>query len=233
MTLIDAKIKVQHPCPLCDLSGRFPEARIASWCNGQLDILQVSVQDPDELDEVLEAAASSLSFEEVVRADGSALTMSRACACFGPDVTSSAEANNCWAIQPILYYGGWETHRIIAPNKLALQSMIKQVRELGTAEIASLKPLEGLETVRDIGIIPVHFFENLTAKQVTVLVSAYENGLLSIPAKTKMDEVAKKVGMSRSTYGEHLRKAMQKVVENSYPILKLYVGPAGKSSKSE
>ncbi len=233
MTLIDAKIRVQHPCPLCDLSSRFPEARIASWCNGQLDILQVSVEDPKDLDSVLEDAASDLHFEEVVRAEGSALTMSRACACFGPDVTSAAQDNRCWAVQPILYYGGWETHRIIAPNKLALQSMIKQVRDMGTAEIASLKPLEGLETVRDIGIIPVHFFENLTAKQITALVSAYESGLLSIPARTKMEEVAKKVGMSRSTYGEHLRKAMAKVVENSYPILKLYVEPSGKSAKPD
>jgi hypothetical protein len=37
--------------------------------------------------------------------------------------------------------------------------------------------------------------------------------------------VAKKLGMSRSTYGEHLRKAVNTLMDNSYPMLKLFAIP--------
>jgi len=50
--------------------------------------------------------------------------------------------------------------------------------------------------LREMGIAPVPFFGGLTEKQIEVLVSAYEHGLLSFPARTRMDVVAKKVGLS-------------------------------------
>jgi predicted DNA binding protein len=52
-------------------------------------------------------------------------------------------------------------------------------------------------------------------------VLAFENGLLDIPAKARMDRVARGEGVSRSTFGEHLRKAQLQLIRNSYPFLKL------------
>src|SRR5207245_10980155 len=68
---------------------------------------------------------------------------------------------------------------------------------------------------------PVHLFEGLTARQVHVLVSALEGGLFELPAREKMDRVAARAGVSRSTFGEHLRKAEMQILQNSYPFLKL------------
>lgn len=101
------------------------------------------------------------------------------------------------------------------------------LRAHGEVELASLRTREEGAAFQELGMVPVPLFGGLAERQISVLVSAHESGLLSIPAQTKMDTVAKRMGMSRSTYGEHLRKAMHIIVENSYPVLKLYVRPSG------
>jgi predicted DNA binding protein len=75
--------------------------------------------------------------------------------------------------------------------------------------------------IRDIGVVPVHFFEGLTDRQIHALAVAYENGLFDVPSRDKLDRVALKEGISRSTFGEHLRKAQFRIMKNSYPFLKL------------
>lgn len=55
-----------------------------------------------------------------------------------------------------------------------------------------------------------------------VLVKSYESGLLDVPAKAQIRDVAKREGVSKSTFGEHLQKSIHRIVQNSYPILKLH-----------
>ena len=50
-------------------------------------------------------------------------------------------------------------------------------------------------------------------------VTAYEEGLLDVPSQGSMDAAAAKVGISRSTFGEHLRKATYQLVSNAYPFI--------------
>jgi predicted DNA binding protein len=63
-------------------------------------------------------------------------------------------------------------------------------------------------------------FAGLTDRQIEVLVTAYEEGLMDVPSQGSMDAAAHKVGISRSTFGEHLRKAVNQLVTNSYPFIK-------------
>jgi len=59
-------------------------------------------------------------------------------------------------------------------------------------------------------------------RKVPLLVPyGWHAGLFEVPARTKMDDVAKAMGLSRSTLGEHLRKAELQMLRNSYPFLKL------------
>lgn len=147
------------------------------------------------------------------------------CACDGENLPGIAEKAGCLSLGPCTYSGGWEMLRLFAPNKSALRDCVAQLKLHGEVEVASMKVRNESGALIDMGIAPLPFFGGLTEKQIEVLVSAYEHGLLSVPARTRMDVVAKKLGLSRSTYGEHLRKAMQTLVENSYPVLKLYAHP--------
>jgi predicted DNA binding protein len=223
MQLVDSTIQVQHPCPFCDISVAFPDVTMAQWCNGRREILEIASPNPDQMPEILSMARKTIAgLEEVVRCGNSVLTI-RGCTCYKyRSVCALCDDSECWVIPPIQYYGGYEVYRILSPGKAPLRRLVKQLKEIGTVRILSTRPAANLNALLSIGTIPVHFFEGLTDRQLHSLVSAFEKGLLEIPQKNRLDKVAKEEGFSRSTYGEHLRKAIHRIVQNSYPIMKLY-----------
>jgi predicted DNA binding protein len=228
MKVIDAKIRVQHECSMCHLSESFPDARMAVWCNGNTDVLQVLAERATDLASILDVVQKKSITEEILREKFSAMTIIRECACDGEYIPTIIQKSGCWSIGPCTYEGGYEVHRMIAPSKNRLRECVSALRLSGKVEILSLRSRETAETFKDLGILPVPVLEGLTAKQIEVLISAHESGIFAIPARAKMDEVAKKLGMSRSTYGEHLRKAMNTLMDNSYPMLKLFAIPRAK-----
>lgn len=234
MKFFDTSIKVQHACPFCDFSAAFPEARMATWCNRKNEVLQIVVPEHSQLKDVLDAAREMLGIREVVRARQCALTMTRDCTCNRyRSVASLADESGCWLLSPTTYYGGWETHRVLSPGKMKLQRFVGELKKTGKVEILSHRAREDLTMLFSIGTVPVHFFEGLTDKQLHAIVSAYEQGLLEIPARAQMSRIAEQEGVSRSTYGEHLRKAMFRIIENSYPFLKLYDTSSNRKDESD
>jgi predicted DNA binding protein len=144
-----------------------------------------------------------------------------------PSVTSLARKTAVWVLHPVVYFGGTETYRFVAPGKPELSALIAKLRKLGTVEILSLSGRASLGSVRDAPAAAIHFFEGLTEKQVRCLLAAYEGGLLDVPAQSKWGEVARREGLSRSTFGEHLRKGQLRLLSNSYAALKSRLSAAG------
>ena len=138
------------------------------------------------------------------------------------------QKSGCWSIRPCTFEGGYEVHRLIAPSKNRLRECVSSLRLSGKVEILSIRSRETADTFKDLGILPVPVLEGLTEKQIEVLVSAHESGIFAIRARAKMNDAAKKLGMSRSTYGEHLRKALNTLMDNSCPMLKLFAIPRAK-----
>jgi len=220
--LLDTRLKIQHPCPFCELSSSFPDVEMVLWCNGSNEILQISSSAPSKLPEILKAARKMLGFREMVQDGRCAITISRACECRKyRSIMSIAGECDVWLIPPVTYLNGWETHRVLSEGRAPLQRFIAEVKRKGKVEILSHQPRENLDAVNDLSVIPVHIFGGLTPRQIRALVLAFENGLLDIPAKARMERVARGEGVSRSTFGEHLRKAQLKLIRNSYPFLKL------------
>ncbi len=219
---VDARVRIRHPCPYCDLSAAFPDVAMASWCNQANDILQIAVSEPDALEPVLAAARKSLGSREVTCDGGSAVTIIRACRWDQfASVTAVADRCDVWLIPPITYLGGWETHRILAPSPAAFREFAKGVGKIGEIEVLSSRTKERFDVVREVGVQPVHLLDGLTERQVRVLLSACENGLLEVPSRAKIGDVARREGISRSTYSEHLRKAQWRLSQNVYQMLKL------------
>jgi predicted DNA binding protein len=223
MRFLDARVRIQHPCPFCEFSKKFPEMEMSSWCNVENEVMQVVALDEEQLKEIVSYAKENFDARQVAGDRNSALLATNSCMCNMYDsVSSIADKYESWSVPPTIYFGGWETHRIISHNKGDLKRFANNVKKMGKIEIISLREREQLDMLNTLGVVPIHFFGGLTNRQLRAIVSAYENGLFEVPARTKMDKVAKAEGLSRSTYGEHLRKAMLQLVENSYPMLKLY-----------
>jgi predicted DNA binding protein len=221
MGVVDSRLRVHHPCPYCDVSVAFPDSLLLLWCDNRRDVFLISAPEPGELREVLSALRDSLHARLLVREGSDAIVEVPDFEWSSPpSVTGLARRAGVWVLHPVVYHGGTETYRMVADSKARLQRLVERLRRLGDVEILSVADRAGLSMIRDAPTASVHFFEGLTDRQVKCLVAAYEEGLLAVPARNRWEEVAKRQGLSRSTFGEHLRKGQWRLLANSYASLK-------------
>lgn len=222
MPLLDSRVKIRHPCAYCEISSTFPDVQFVLWCNGDTDALRVVAPDFDTLQRTLEYGRELLGMELMSCDERPSMILTGRCVCptGGRSVVDLAEAHGCWVMQPIPMLGGFEYHRVFSPDQESVRAFIEDVRRFGEAELISLRSRENLDVVDQVGSVSVHLFAGLTDRQIEVLTTAYEEGILDVPSSGSMDLAAARVGISRSTFGEHLRKAMHQLVSNAYPFIR-------------
>ncbi|MGI0072153.1 MAG: helix-turn-helix domain-containing protein [Thermoplasmata archaeon] len=221
MTVVDARIRVHHPCPYCDISAEFPRTLLLLWCDNRRDVFLVSSPDSTELRRVVAALRASFHARPLLVDGRDALVVVPDFEWPDPpSVTGLARKAGVWVLHPVVYFDGTESYRFVAPTKSELNRLVTRLRRLGAVELLSVSDRTNLSTVRDSPVASVHFFEGLTERQARSLVAAYEGGLFDVPSRTSWDEVAGQEGLSRSTFGEHLRKGQLRLLTNSYASLK-------------
>jgi predicted DNA binding protein len=232
MAIVDARVRVHHPCPYCDLSTRFPRSLFLLWCDNRRDVILVSSPRRDELRRVLAAWKRGFHARILLREGSDALLIVPDFEWPDPpSVTRMARAGGVWALHPVLYLGGEETYRFLAPSRAGLNRLFRKLRRLGAVEILSITDRAGLDSVRTVPAATVHLLEGLTDPQTRSLIAARDAGLLDVPARSSWGAVARAQGLARSTFGEHLRKGQRKLLENSYPLLRARLGSGGSGSR--
>ena len=48
MGLFEVLLKVSHDCPFCNLSAKFPTIKMFTWCNGEHDVIEIILENPQE-----------------------------------------------------------------------------------------------------------------------------------------------------------------------------------------
>ncbi len=222
MRYIESWVRVKHPCPFCEFSERFPEAEMTLWVSALTDLFQVTYPGNYQVEDMLEAGKDLLAYSEAYHDANSILFLTQQP--FIEEIESVmavADETDCMLVPPMTFHEGWETHRLVTRSQDNVRRFVNEVSKKGQVEVLSLKSLDHMDLMNDVGVVPGLLLEGLTDKQAYVLTAAYESGLFDVPARAKMDEVANRVGLSRSTFGEHLRKAEYEVLKNLYPFLKL------------
>ncbi len=108
----------------------------------------------------------------------------------------------------------WTTPARLARDKMVL-SVIGTIEELQKF----LKAIKLVGTIKQISIQDANFewqsiLSCLTEKQKEVIIEAKKMGYYRYPRKIDTDKLAQKVGISRSTAIEHLRKAESRIICN-------------------
>ena len=225
MASVDAALRVHHPCPYCDVSVEFPGTLLLLWCDNRRDVFLISAPDRSELGRVLGRLRTTFRGRVLLEENALAvLALPDFEWSTPPSVTGLARQAGVWVLHPVVYFAGTETYRVLAPSRPVLNRFVHRLRGLGDVELLSVTQRMGLGPVRDQSTAAVHFFEGLTDPQARSLVAAYEGGLLDVPSRTTWDAVARRQGLSRSTFGEHLRKGQWRILRNSYAALKARAG---------
>ena len=225
--MVDARMRVHHPCPYCDISSEFPRTLLLLWCDNRRDVFLVSSPDPVELRGVVSALRTSFHARALLVNGREALvTVPDFEWPDPPSVTGLARRTGVWVLHPVVYFEGTETYRLVAPSKRELARLITKLRRLGDVEVLSVSEPRDLSGVRDLPNASVHFFEGLTERQARSLVAAFEGGLFNVPVRSSWSEIARREGLSRSTFGEHLRKGQLRLLSNSHSSLKARLAAA-------
>ncbi len=103
MAVVEARIRVHHPCPYCDLSVEFPRTLFLLGCDNRCDVFLVSSPEVEELQRVLSAFRDSFHGSCTVQDGQEAVVVVPDFEWADPpSVTGLARRAGVWALPPAL-----------------------------------------------------------------------------------------------------------------------------------
>lgn len=128
-----------------------------------------------------------------------------------PRSTKPIYQHNIIHTKPILIGSdGRETWSIASKNKenlMAFYRLLRKTRGAGLRHIRRGK-------IQDVSIAQIH--PSLTTRQKEAIKLAIEEGYYEIPRRVDVKDLARKAGLSFSTYQAHLRKAESRLIPFSF-----------------
>ena len=221
MPAYEARIKLVHDCFYSRLTQKFPEAAIAMWCNLSTHVFEVTSPEV----ELTTKVEGELLREEVggssIREGNVTRIVAQRCDC-GPGASSAIAEAGAWIEEPVIYKGGWEHYRVIAHERSTIADAVMSLKKKGAkVELVSLKPLRLKGVAEDLVLASSSVLAGMTDRQVKALAEACNQGYFEEPSRTDLNYLARRAGLSRSTYAEHLRKAEGKLLTNLSAIIQL------------
>jgi predicted DNA binding protein len=227
MAHFEVAFKLQHDCPYNTFSKTHPAVVISHWCNWSRDVLEISHRDLRDshiqrsIQELNKALGARIIRKSYATSNLQVVLQHCACDRVPPPTLPVIESHNCLELQPTIYTGGWEWYRLIAFSEKDLRHLFKALDEYCKIEVTSSRSIEN-ESIRDTFLVSTAaLFGSLTAKQRRALITALDNGYYHMPRRATAGEIAQKLGVPRTSYVDHLRKAENKLLQSVGSYLRL------------
>ena len=230
MTHYEVSFKLQHDhCPYNQFSKTHPSVIISHWCNWSKDVLEIAhrqIQDDhtikQDVRKLTKALGAMIIRRSYARSSVQVVLMHCACDRIPPPTLPVIEKRNCLELQPAVYSDGWEWYRVIAFSERDLKDLFKDLdRHCNSIEILSRRSISD-ESVRDTFLLSTaSLFGALTDKQARALMTALDNGYYRLPRSANAGDIARLMGVPRTSFVDHLRKAENKVLQAVGPYLRL------------
>ena len=228
MTYYELTFKLQHECPYNDFSREHPSTVISHWCNWSRDVLEIAHSNMQETKARQEIRKMfRIIGSKIIRqsqASSSVQVVLQHCACdvLPPPTLPTIEKYNCLNLQPMVYTGGWEWYRVMAFSEQDIKKLFKDLEsEHCDVEVTSRKSISE-ESIHSSLLIPAGFLlGGLTGKQTRALIAALDNGYYNLPRNASALEIASRLGIPRTSFVDHLRKAQNKLIRTIGPYVRL------------
>jgi predicted DNA binding protein len=229
MTYYELVFKLQHDCPYNNFSKQYPSAVVSHWCNWSRDVLEIAAHDSRDgevkrgIQEMLKQIGSKII--QNPRSTSSTRVVIQHCACdrLPPPTLPTIEKRNCLNLQPMVYTAGWEWYRIAAFSNRDIRTLFRDFDKDCVVEVTSRRSIPE-ETVHNSLLISTRsLLGGLTSKQTNALLTALDHGYYNLPRSASAEEIARRLGIPRTSFVDHLRKAQNKVMQamGSYLHLQL------------
>jgi predicted DNA binding protein len=221
MPLWELAFRSQFDYPFIELSRDLGETPISMWCVWNKELLAVPTRDERALKNLERGIrkAGRVVDEWVDAAQGRIFLLNCTCSRYD-SIWNIAEAHQCLEAPPAVYRAGWGYFRLLSLDDKRTRELFQDLRRRGPTELLRKHelPLAALPTS-----IWVHaVFGELTPKQIEAMLQAQRYGYYASPRQVKTEAIARGLGLSRSTYEEHLRKAENRVLNALVPYLQLF-----------
>lgn len=221
--MLQVTLSAQHGCALCNVTENCNESKIALWCNYHHDAVEITVEEGGSgcLDAIWKIAPGASIKQDPV--DPRRYHAIFPCIHSRDDggVQSLAEDYHCIALSPIIYEGGWETHRVVAWDDQAFKGLFDQLSSEFPVKIRSKRKLEGSLFEHSMILSANDLLGNLTDKQMTAVEAAVQGGYYETPRRTRVQDLADASETPRTTFQEHLQKGEAKLMQAVGPMLGL------------
>ncbi len=218
--MFEIKMKLRHTCPYLELANIF-DLHLYLYCSDFFDLLIIPKLISDEEMEIVKSKVKKPDTVEITLGgeDGNTTYIHFECMC---DLEKSVSPN----IQrlggllelPVLYKNGWEYYKIISLNKKSQAAIMEYIQTIPEYEILSITDLD-IDQYKYQFLTTNEIMKSLTARQIEVLVKAYEQGYYKIPRSVKTRELAEKFNVSRTATEKSLRKAENTIITSIIPYL--------------
>jgi predicted DNA binding protein len=229
MTIFELEFKIRHNCRLAEFSIRNPLAGIHKWRIKGHEIIEVFSRDGKENPDAFEDACTLDGVIDHVGDEYRNHLISKSIPC-GVDniIEDGASKIDILHLGPVSYYGGWEYHRVIAFRQEDITKLIEELQDCSYMPwILRKVPFSGF-TAGSMTIRTESLFEGLTDLQTDAVLTAHSHGYYRIPRNADVKTISKSIGVRRTTFQEHLRKAENKIMQALIPHLHTWHHFSGK-----
>ncbi len=221
MSLWEVSFRTQYDYPFIQISGRHPGLPISMWCIWNRELIQVPTLDEVKLQEIeKDIRRAGHIVDKWVEAQDSRIFLLR-CTCGHLDSPWNVwEGHECIDAPPAVFKDGWGYFRVISFDDSHTRDLFRDLNKRGPTELIRKRELP--LTVLPSSIWVNSLFGDLTEKQMDALLKAHRYGYYNSPREITTESIARGIGLSRSTYEEHLRKAENRIMGNLIPYLQLF-----------
>ena len=121
---------------------------------------------------------------------------------------------------PAVYQDGWGYFRVLSFEEERTRELFRDLNKLGPTELIRKRELALNFLPSSVWVNSL--FADLTGKQIDAILKAHRYGYYSSPREVTTENIARSLGVSRSTYEEHLRKAENRIMASLIPYLQLF-----------
>lgn len=111
--------------------------------------------------------------------------------------------SRCFLSNKVRLFGGCEIWTIAAPSKTMIKDAVAKLERFGEFKLLYIRKstFDGF---------------NLSSSQEKILRMALSSGFYEWPRRASLQDMAKRIGISKATAAEHLRKAQAKVISKEF-----------------
>ncbi|MHB1260751.1 MAG: helix-turn-helix domain-containing protein [Thermoplasmatota archaeon] len=225
--VVKADLRVQHTgCLMTSLAPGTVAMQVSS--DEECDLILVQ-GDGVEVERVVRHIESDgfQPFDVMGRTPNSALVRTR-----NPPVgvIPTILSTGCTILWPAVYRDGWEQYTILAPSEARLRILVRRLAGFGNTvlQAAADVPTESVGATVPVADLAA----GLTRRQLEALQLAVRSGYYEVPRRVEARDLAAQVGLGRSTFEEHLRKAELHAMRRFAGILDAHEGLAAGATKT-